>query len=55
LSLDDSAPVAFGGGLLTSDTPLARALCLRLGQAVRPQPLHPPVIGAALLAKIRYA
>lgn len=45
-------PVAFAGSLLTSDNPLSRALCARLHLTSIPQPLHPPVIGAALLAKL---
>ncbi|MBK8024342.1 MAG: hypothetical protein IPK19_23655 [Chloroflexi bacterium] len=54
-TVDESAPVAFGGGLLTGDAPLARALTARLALPARPAPLYSPTIGAALLAKIRYA
>lgn len=48
--LPEALPLAFAGGLLTRETPLTRALCQRLGLAAPPRPLHPPVIGAALLA-----
>ncbi|MFN8373620.1 MAG: BadF/BadG/BcrA/BcrD ATPase family protein [Anaerolineae bacterium] len=47
-------PAAFAGGLLTNDNLLSRLLANRLGMTTIPQPLYPPVIGAALLAKLRY-
>lgn len=43
--------IRFCGGLLTADNALSRALCDRLGLDAIPYPLHPPVIGAALLAR----
>ena len=49
-----NAPVIqFCGGLLGFDNVLSAALCAELGLSERPVPLYPPVIGAALLAKIR--
>lgn len=49
-----SAPaIQFCGGLLGFDNPLSLALCQQLGLTARPVPLYPPVIGAALLAKIQ--
>jgi len=49
-----NAPVIqFCGGLLGFDNALSAALCAELGLSERPVPLYPPVIGAALLAKIR--
>jgi len=47
-------PAAFAGGLLINDNLLSRLLANRLGMSSIPQPLYPPVIGAALLAKLRY-
>ena len=47
--------IAFAGGLLTSDNPLSRALCARLKLDAIPQAVYPPVIGAALLAKLNAA
>lgn len=44
-------PFAFAGGLLTAPNPLSVALCQRLGLGEPPLPLHPPVIGAVLLAR----
>ena len=44
-------PLAFAGGLLTAPNPLSTGLCQRLGLADLPLPLHPPVIGAVLLAR----
>ena len=43
--------LAFAGGLLTSPNPLSQALCDRLGLSALPLPRHPPVIGAAILAR----
>jgi glucosamine kinase len=42
--------IQFCGGLLTFDNSLSAALCNELGLAIRPVPMYPPVIGAALLA-----
>lgn len=47
-------PIAFGGGLLTTDNRLSRALASRLDLPEIPHARHPPVIGAALLAKLTY-
>lgn len=47
-------PLAVAGGLLTSDNPLSRRVAALLGYERLPQPLHPPVIGAALLAKLTW-
>lgn len=44
--------VGFAGGLLSSDNPLSQALCARLKLDAIPQSMYPPVIGAALLAKL---
>jgi N-acetylglucosamine kinase-like BadF-type ATPase len=49
----DSAGIAFTGGLLSSHNLLSQTLCARLGLPALPVPLHPPVIGAALLALIK--
>ena len=46
-------PIAFAGGLLTADNHLSRDLCNFLSVPTIPQPQYPPVIGAALLAKIK--
>jgi glucosamine kinase len=48
----DDPPVAFAGGLLESPTLLRQQLCDQLGRADVPLPRYPPVIGAALLAKL---
>ena len=45
-------PIAFAGGLLLMENSLSRVLCRELGFASIPQPKYPPVIGAALLAKL---
>lgn len=45
-------PVAFAGSLLTSENPLSRDVCRYLGLSEIPRSHYPPVIGAALLAKI---
>ena len=47
-------PLAVAGGLLTNDNPLSRRVATLLGYERLPQPLHPPVIGAALLAKLTW-
>jgi N-acetylglucosamine kinase-like BadF-type ATPase len=46
--------IAFAGGLLTSDNALSRAVCKRLGMTTLPEARYAPVVGAALLAKLRY-
>ncbi len=51
LGLED-APVAFAGGLLTERTALQVALCAALGLASAPVAQYPPVVGAALLARL---
>jgi N-acetylglucosamine kinase-like BadF-type ATPase len=43
--------VAFGGGLLQSETPLQATVCAMLDLSTPPTPKYPAVIGAALLAK----
>lgn len=50
----DAPPVAFAGGVLSSDNALSRALAGRLGLDAPPQPKYPPVIGAALLASLSH-
>jgi N-acetylglucosamine kinase-like BadF-type ATPase len=45
-------PIAMAGGLLEHDNPLSRALCVWLGLKDIPTTKYPPVIGAALLAKL---
>lgn len=51
LSLE-APPVALAGGLLQNDNPLSRALCQRLNLTDLPRAAYPPMIGAALLAKL---
>ena len=46
-----NAPIAFAGGLLDNDNALSMLVAHRLGLPQRPAAQHPPVIGAALLAK----
>ncbi len=48
------AEIAFAGGLLESDNLLSQDVARRLGLAGRPVAKHPPVIGAALLAKMEW-
>lgn len=48
----DSPAVAFAGGLLEQPNSLSNRLCSRLGLPGIPTPRYPPVIGAALLAKL---
>jgi glucosamine kinase len=45
---------AFAGGLLQNPNPLSERLCARLGLSDYPQPQYPPVIGAALLARLTH-
>lgn len=44
--------IAFAGGLLSAENALSRALCAHLDLPAIPAPRHPPVIGAALLARL---
>lgn len=48
------AEIAFAGGLLDDDNLLSEDVARRLGLAARPNARHPPVIGAALLAKLEW-
>ncbi len=48
------AEIAFAGGLLDDDNLLSEGVARRLGLAERPVAKHPPVIGAALLAKMEW-
>jgi glucosamine kinase len=50
--VDPALPIRFCGGLLTAESAISAALCRQLGLAAIPLPLHAPVIGAALLAKL---
>jgi N-acetylglucosamine kinase-like BadF-type ATPase len=52
LEMAGDVPVAFAGGLLTSATPLRDRLCHLLGMKSSPRAAYPPVVGAALLAKL---
>lgn len=52
---DAEAPIAFAGGLLESDNWLSNALADRLALPARPAAKYPPVIGAALLAKMEWS
>jgi hypothetical protein len=45
-------PIAFGGGLLTSDNLLSHRMCDLLALPARPAAQYTPVVGAALLAKL---
>jgi glucosamine kinase len=47
-------PIAFAGGLLENPTLLSTRLCELLDLPAIPTPKYPPMIGAALLAKIEY-
>ncbi|MCY3799367.1 MAG: hypothetical protein OXG84_16285 [Chloroflexi bacterium] len=49
------APIAFAGGLLDNDNWLSREVSRRLALAERPVAKHPPVIGAAMLAKMEWS
>jgi N-acetylglucosamine kinase-like BadF-type ATPase len=49
----DNPHIAFAGGLLDSPNPLSTRLCERLGLSDFPTNKYPPVVGAALLAKLR--
>lgn len=48
----DKPAIQFCGGLLGFDNPLSAALCVELDLPERPVSLYPPVIGAALFAKL---
>lgn len=48
------AEIAFAGGLLDNHNLLSEDVARRLGLAKRPVARHPPVIGAALLAKMEW-
>ena len=49
------APIAFAGGLLDNDNVLSALVAHRLGLPERPEAKHPPVIGAALMAKMEWS
>jgi N-acetylglucosamine kinase-like BadF-type ATPase len=49
--VDAEPDIRFCGSLLTANNPLSAALCRHLGIIDVPLPLHPPVIGAVLMAK----
>ena len=49
------APIAFAGGLLDNDNWLSNEVARQLTLAKRPVAKHPPVIGAALLAKMEWS
>ncbi|MEL7432467.1 MAG: BadF/BadG/BcrA/BcrD ATPase family protein [Chloroflexota bacterium] len=46
--------IAFAGSIIANDTPVSKILRNRFGEKVRRQPLHRPVVGAALLAKYSF-
>lgn len=48
---DESLPIAFTGGLLSTANRLSDALCARLHLTELPIPRYPPVVGAAILAR----
>ena len=49
------APIAFAGGLLDKENWLSGEVAQRLALAERPLAKHPPVLGAALLAKMEWS
>ena len=49
------APIAFAGGLLEVENWLSGEVAQRLALAERPLAKHPPVLGAALLAKMEWS
>ena len=51
----ERAPIAFAGGLLDNANPLSDIVARRLGLPARPDGKYPPVIGAALLAKLEWS
>lgn len=48
------APIAFAGGLLNHNNCLSEEVARRLGLCERPAAIYPPVIGAALLARMEW-
>ncbi len=50
-----AAPIAFAGGLLEKENWLSSEVAQRLALAERPLAKHPPVLGAALLAKMEWS
>ena len=48
------APIAFAGGLLSNDNYLSNLISRQLGLVRRPVSKFPPVMGAALLAKLAW-
>lgn len=51
----DNPPIAFAGGILSSENVMSKAVMQKLGLKALPQAKHEPVIGAALLAKLELA
>ena len=51
----ERAPIAFAGGLLDNANPLSDEVARRLALPERPAAKYPPVIGAALLAKLEWS
>ena len=51
----NDAPIAFAGGLLDNHNTLSQLAATQLGLLERPLARHPPVIGAALLAKMEWS
>ena len=51
----DDAPIAFAGGLLDNDNTFSDLVSKELGLVERPVSKYPPVIGAALLAKLKWS
>ena len=49
------APIAFAGGMLDNDNWLSKDVTRRLALAKRPVAKRPPVIGAAMLAKMEWS
>ena len=49
------APLAFAGGLLDTDNYYSLAVAAALDLVERPVAKYPPVIGAALLAKLEWS
>jgi glucosamine kinase len=50
----DHLPVCFGGSLLQQLNPLSERLMAKLKLSELPMTIYPPVVGAALLAKLHY-
>ena len=51
----ERAPIAFAGGLLDNANRLSEEVAHRLSLAKRPVAIYPPVMGAALLAKLEWS